>query len=55
MKVTRFDPTRDLIIVDARLWGRRTDASLTLAIDTGSSETKVRSADGLIRVARVAS
>lgn len=41
MKVTRFDPTRDLIVVDARLWGRQSDTSLTLAIDTGSSETVI--------------
>ena len=41
MKVTRFDPTLDLIIVDARLWGRRSDASVALAIDTGSSETVI--------------
>jgi predicted aspartyl protease len=41
VKVTRFDPTRDLIIVDASLWGRRSDTSLTLAIDTGSSETVI--------------
>lgn len=41
MKITRFDPSRDLIIVDARLWGRRGDSSLALALDTGSSETLV--------------
>lgn len=43
MKVTRFDPTRDLIIVDARLWGpgERGRTPVSLAIDTGSSETVI--------------
>ena len=41
MKVTRFDPTRDLIIVDARLWGPQSDTPLILAIDTGSAETVI--------------
>lgn len=39
MKITRFDPTGDLIIVEARLWGPVGDTPLSLAIDTGSSET----------------
>jgi hypothetical protein len=41
VKVTRFDPTRDLIIVNARLWGpgERVRRRVSLAIDTGSSET----------------
>jgi predicted aspartyl protease len=43
VKVTRFDPTRDLIIVDARVWspGRAGRTPVSLAIDTGSSETVV--------------
>ena len=41
MKVTRFDPASDLIIVEARVWGPggRGLTPLSLAIDTGSSET----------------
>ncbi len=42
MKVTRFDPNDELIIVNARIWtaqGRFAD--LRLAFDTGSSETLV--------------
>ncbi len=42
MKVTRFDPSDELVIVNARIWtaqGRFTD--LRLALDTGSSETLV--------------
>lgn len=43
MKVARFDPAHDLIVVDAQLWGpggteKRT---LALALDTGSSETVI--------------
>ncbi len=41
MKVTRFDPARDLIYVAVQIWGPRTDARLTFALDTGSTETLV--------------
>jgi predicted aspartyl protease len=43
VKVTRFDPTSDLLIVDAQIWGPggRGRTPLSLAIDTGSSETVV--------------
>jgi predicted aspartyl protease len=41
MKITTFDPARDLIFVEAKLWGRNGDTSLSLALDTGSSETVV--------------
>jgi predicted aspartyl protease len=43
VKVTRFDPTSDLLIVDARIWGPggRGRTPLSLAIDTGSSETVI--------------
>jgi predicted aspartyl protease len=41
VKVTCFDSTRDLIIVTARIWGPRSRTRLSLAIDTGSSETVV--------------
>lgn len=39
MKVTRFDPASDLIIVSARLWGPRGDKRVSLALDTAASET----------------
>ena len=43
MKVTRFDPTGDLIIVIGYLWGPggREKRPLSLAIDTGSAETVI--------------
>jgi predicted aspartyl protease len=41
VKVTPFDGTRDLIIVEARVWGRWGDTALLLALDTGSSETVI--------------
>ena len=41
MKVTRFDATLDLIIVRARLWGPAGDTPLSLAVDTGSTETVI--------------
>jgi hypothetical protein len=41
VKVTRFDPNLDLIVVTARLWGHADFAQVSLAIDTGSSETVV--------------
>ncbi len=43
MKVARFDPTGALIIVDAQIWGHggREKRLLSLAIDTGSSETVI--------------
>lgn len=41
MKVTRFDPTRDLIIVEGRVWGpqQRQRRPLRLVLDTGAAET----------------
>ena len=40
MKVTRFNPNRDLIFVSGRVWGRKGQvASLRLVLDTGSSES----------------
>ena len=42
MKVTRFDPEDELIIVNARIWTANDRfADLRLAFDTGSSETLV--------------
>lgn len=46
MKVTRFDPTSDLIIVKARIWGPGGKTPASLAIDTGSAHTVI--AAGLI-------
>jgi predicted aspartyl protease len=39
VKVTRFDPASDLIIVSARIWGPRGDKRVSLALDTAASET----------------
>jgi predicted aspartyl protease len=36
---TRFDATRDLIIVEARVWHSLESVPVSLAVDTGSSET----------------
>lgn len=42
MKVTRFDPDGDLIIVPGRIWGPRGEGPrLNLVIDTGAAETVV--------------
>lgn len=41
MKVRRFDPTDDLIIVKARLYGPRGYRPLSLAFDTAASETHI--------------
>lgn len=42
MKVTRFDPSSDLIIVPSRIWGPRGEGPrLNVVLDTGSSETVV--------------
>src|SRR5262249_37523276 len=41
MKVTRFSRARDLIVVDARIFGVRDAQSVSLAIDTASAETVV--------------
>lgn len=41
MKVTRFDPASDLIIVKARVWGRGGMTPLSLAVDTGSAHTVI--------------
>jgi hypothetical protein len=41
MKVTRFDPNDDLIIVEGRVWGSRPQRSrpIRLVPDTGAAET----------------
>lgn len=42
MKITRFDPASDLIIVPGRIWGPRGEGPrLNLVLDTGSAETVV--------------
>ena len=41
MKVTRFDPERDLIIVKARVWGPGGDTRASLALDTGSAHSVI--------------
>ncbi len=46
MKITRFDPASDLIIVKARIWGPRGMTPVSLALDTGSAHTVI--AAGLI-------
>lgn len=46
MKITRFDPTSDLIIVKARIWGPGGKTPASLAVDTGSEHTVI--AAGLI-------
>jgi predicted aspartyl protease len=44
VKETRFDPNSDLVIVRASVWGRHHGEAtpLSLALDTGSSETVIR-------------
>jgi predicted aspartyl protease len=46
VKVTRFDPASDLIIVKARIWGPAGNTPASLAVDTGSAHTVI--AAGLI-------
>ena len=41
MKVTRFDPASDLIIVRARVWGPGGKTPVSLALDTGSAHTVI--------------
>jgi predicted aspartyl protease len=42
VKVTRFDPSADLIIVPGRIWGPRGEGPrLNMVLDTGSAETVV--------------
>lgn len=41
MRITEFDPRRDLIIVESKVWGRGGYKELALAIDTASRETVV--------------
>jgi Aspartyl protease len=41
MKVTRFDPGDNLIIVKAWLWGPRGKAKLDLALDTAATHTHI--------------
>jgi hypothetical protein len=41
MKVGRFNPADDLIVVKARLYGPRGDRPLSLAFDTAATETHI--------------
>src|SRR5262245_43061116 len=41
MRVTEFDPGRDLIVVESKVWGRGRYKELSLAVDTASRETVV--------------
>jgi hypothetical protein len=41
VKVRRFDPADDLIIVRARLYGPRGHRPVSLAFDTAASETHI--------------
>ena len=41
MKVRRFDPLDDLVVVKARVFGRHGSRRLTLALDTAASHTHV--------------
>jgi predicted aspartyl protease len=41
VKVTRFDPANDLIIVTARIWGPYGDKPLSLAVDTAATHTHI--------------
>lgn len=41
MKIRRFDPADDLIIVKARIYGPRGHRPLSLAFDTAASQTHV--------------
>lgn len=42
MKITRFDPNSDLIIVPGRIWGPRgAGPRLNMVLDTGSAETVI--------------
>ena len=41
MKITRFDPASDLIIVKARVWGPGGMTPVSLAVDTGSAHTVI--------------
>jgi predicted aspartyl protease len=41
VKVTTFDPTGDLIIVTARIWGPYGDKPLSLAVDTAATHTHI--------------
>jgi hypothetical protein len=41
MKVTRFDPTNDIVIVGARLWGPLGEKKVSLAFDTAAAHTHI--------------
>jgi predicted aspartyl protease len=41
VKVTRFDPARDLVIVTGRVWGPRADRRVSLALDTAATQTHI--------------
>jgi hypothetical protein len=43
VKVRRFDPNDDLIIVKARVFGRHDSRKLSLAFDTAASHTHISS------------
>lgn len=41
MKITHFDPARELIWIDAQIWGPRGLKPLKLVVDTGAAMTLV--------------
>ena len=41
MKITSFEPLKDLIVVEAKVWGPRGYADLRLALDTGSAHSVI--------------
>jgi predicted aspartyl protease len=43
VKITAYDPERDLIVVTSTIWGRGRSKELSLALDTGSASTMISS------------
>jgi Aspartyl protease len=41
VKITSFEPLKDLIVVEAKVWGPRGYADLGLALDTGSAHSVI--------------
>jgi len=41
VKITSFEPLKDLIVVEAKVWGPRGYADLRLALDTGSAHSVI--------------
>src|SRR5262245_24950877 len=41
VKITRFDPARDLVVVKGRVWGPGGKTPVSLALDTGSAHTVI--------------